>query len=229
MKRTYNIAMWQDNSMYIEARHGLLCYCKKGLNDFNQLLTNDNKGVFDCKHLLKVLPNPFVTTCDKFFNRESSLLNHIMDEVNRHTVILADMTLLIGHQTHVRLLCQTTIQKSRTALWNSDFRARIVLLKVCKEENNVHFVQLYNTKEGLFLQNSNPKLARNYLLSKIELDILRLYVHDMCRTRIANVLCKSESTIDTHIRNVYKRLNINTLSEARIYIDSLSIQTDQLH
>lgn len=225
----YNMAMWQNNSLYIEAKHGLLRYCKKGMNDINHLLVKGNRGMFHCKHLLKILPRPFVKTCDKFFNREIDLLNHTMEEVNRQMMVFVDVTLPVGQQMYIRCLCQATILQARTRLWNSDFKARVVQLKVYKEKKDVHFVQWYDTKEATFLKNTNPQLARNYLLSKTELDILRCYVQGMCRTTIAQKLYKSEGTIATHIRNVYKRLNINTHSEVEIYIDCLSLQSDQFY
>ena len=64
----------------------------------------------------------------------------------------------------------------------------------------------------LFSTLATPK--KDYRLSDREMEILRLMVSGHTKKQIADQLCLSYHTIDSHTRNIYAKLQVNTCSGA---------------
>ncbi|MEI7491818.1 MAG: response regulator transcription factor [Bacteroidota bacterium] len=67
-----------------------------------------------------------------------------------------------------------------------------------------------------FFSKTSAPLVNDYALSAREMDILKCIVKGNSYKMIADSCCISEGTVRTHINNIYKKLHVNSKSEAVI-------------
>lgn len=88
------------------------------------------------------------------------------------------------------------------------------------ENGNFHFEQVSCPLRGEcqgYNVICNPKF--NTRLSDRELEILKLYCQPMEMQEIADVLYISKTTIDTHLKNIRRKLNLNSKAELMKYVE----------
>ena len=67
-----------------------------------------------------------------------------------------------------------------------------------------------------FFSKASAPLVNDYALSAREMDILKCIVKGNSYKMISDSCCISEGTVRTHINNIYKKLHVNSKSEAVI-------------
>jgi len=67
-----------------------------------------------------------------------------------------------------------------------------------------------------FFSKASAPPVNDYTLSSREMDILKCIVKGNSYKMIADSCCISEGTVRTHINNIYKKLHVNSKSEAVI-------------
>ena len=65
-------------------------------------------------------------------------------------------------------------------------------------------------------------LGQRYELTRREVDIARLLVQDRSKAQIAEALCLSESTVRTHARNLYTKLDVHSREQLKSLVEEFA-------
>ncbi len=91
------------------------------------------------------------------------------------------------------------------------YKTIITDLSGIKKDNTID-VKFYHKNKIIYSLNNNKKLLRKELLSKRENEIVYYMFNNVTSEEIAEKLCLSKHTVDTHRRNILKKLEIkNTM------------------
>ena len=99
------------------------------------------------------------------------------------------------------------------------------LLKECGEEEIIEAVRATAIGEQFFcaqvleniLGRKSPKDCEGLFLTSRELEIVKLVAEGYTTAEIANMLCRSVHTINTHRKNILNKLGLNSPSELVLY------------
>ena len=121
------------------------------------------------------------------------------------------------------------------------------LLKDMPRAELVNAIRTAHNGTAVFDMNSSMTLIRSLVadnktqktifgnLHDREIEILRLLANGSSNRAIANTLCISESTVSTHLANIFKKINVTSRTEAVLYaikiglisISNLSIENEE--
>ena len=63
-------------------------------------------------------------------------------------------------------------------------------------------------------------MGRHYDLTRREIDIARLLIRDLSKVQIGEALCLSESTVRTHARNLYAKLDVHSREQLKELVEA---------
>lgn len=66
-------------------------------------------------------------------------------------------------------------------------------------------------------------MGRHYDLTRREIDIARLLIRDLSKVQIGEALCLSESTVRTHARNLYAKLNVHSREQLKELVEAFHL------
>lgn len=66
-------------------------------------------------------------------------------------------------------------------------------------------------------------MGRHYDLTRREIDIARLLIRDLSKVQIGEVLCLSESTVRTHARNLYAKLDVHSREQLKELVEAFHL------
>ena len=66
-------------------------------------------------------------------------------------------------------------------------------------------------------------MGKHYNLTRREVDIARLLIRDLSKVQIGEALCLSESTIRTHARNLYAKLDVHSREQLKELVEEFRL------
>ena len=66
-------------------------------------------------------------------------------------------------------------------------------------------------------------MGRHYDLTRREVDIARLLIRDLSKVQIGEALCLSESTVRTHARNLYAKLDVHSREQLKELVEAFHL------
>lgn len=78
-------------------------------------------------------------------------------------------------------------------------------------KGNIYFSREVSNEILRSLSNRNETEEENYHLTERELEIVKLIAQEFSNSEIANKLCISERTVETHRKNIYRKTNTKTI------------------
>lgn len=66
-------------------------------------------------------------------------------------------------------------------------------------------------------------MGRHYDLTRREIDIARLLIRDLSKVQIGEALCLSESTVRTHARNLYAKLDVHSREQLKELVEAFHL------
>jgi DNA-binding NarL/FixJ family response regulator len=78
-------------------------------------------------------------------------------------------------------------------------------------KGNIYFSREVSNEILRSLSNKNETEEENYHLTEREIEIVKLIAQEFSNNVIANKLCISERTVETHRKNIYRKTNTKTI------------------
>ncbi|HYG51441.1 MAG TPA: response regulator transcription factor [Flavobacteriales bacterium] len=78
--------------------------------------------------------------------------------------------------------------------------------------NEVYFDNVYLPEEYSFVRKKLKNNGESVELSKREIEVLTLIAHEKKTSEIADILCISVNTVETHRKNLFNKLNVTNLA-----------------
>ncbi len=192
-------------------------------------IVDDNKNF--CLVLAANLNKSTTVDCQRFYLSSKTLLREFAEEASPPSVILLDIKMPamngldaivpikeISPATHILMLTSYDLDDNiRTAMKRG---ASGYLLKTASPDEIVRAIESVQ-QGGVPLDSSiTKKIMAAYVgwedtqntqdLSPREKDVLKLVTEGMNNTEIAHKLCISRYTVETHLRNIFHKLDIHS-------------------
>lgn len=75
----------------------------------------------------------------------------------------------------------------------------------------------YNTRQNSLPQNYNDDLIKKYKLTKREIELIQLLKNGLTTKEVANKLFLSSLTIETHRKNIFRKLEVKNITELIVF------------